>query len=395
MDDTRRRKRFFDYVLDESMPLAGTLAIAVAAIEATVDWTTWVELDVSAIYGVPLVLAAVARKRRLLWALAAGLLLMTFAAYAAQIGERGFSLHEPYFVNRALSAAALTLVAALCDVWIIAANRLAAQRRSLIDQNHELDLLRRAAEQASGRKTQLLASVAHDIRTPLTTIDLINDVMQRGAGNSALTAQLPDLVRRLRRNTRALTDLVSALVDISSLDAGKFPLRPSDFCLNEVLDEECERLLPLAQAKNLQLTIEATGEPLWLRTDRVKLTRILSNLVGNAIKFTETGGVAVSVALTAERMPLFRVKDTGVGMSPDKLARIFDEYGQLGNPERDSNKGWGLGLAICRRLADVMGGNITVESEPNQGTTFSVYLPASAVVDAPRATVFGDAARTL
>jgi signal transduction histidine kinase len=383
MEDRRRRTRFFDYLLDQSIPLAGTLAIVVAVIEAIVDWTTWVELDVSAIYGVPLVLAAVARNRRLLWALAAGLLFMTFAAYAAQIGPGVFSLDEPYFVNRALSAAALALSAALCHVWIVAANRLAAQRQSLIEQNQELDHLRRVAEEASGRKTQLLASVAHDIRTPLTTIDLINDLILRSADDSALAAQVPDFVQRLRHNTRSLTDLVSALVDISSLDAGRIGLRPSDFCLNEVLAEERERLLPLAQAKNLELLIEAPEPPLWLRTDRVKLTRVLGNLVGNAIKFTPAGSITVSAALTAERMPLIRVKDTGAGMTPENLARIFDEYGQLGNPERDSNKGWGLGLAICRRLAGVMGGNITVESQPNRGTTFSLYLPASAVVDAP------------
>ena len=395
MDDTRRRKRFFDYVLDESMPLAGMLAIAVAAIEAIVDWTTWVELDVSAIYGVPLVLAAVARNRRLLWALAAGLLFMTFAAYAAQIGEGSFSLHEPYFMNRALSAAALMLSAALCDVWIVAANRLAAQRQSLIDQNHELVLLRRAADEASGRKTQLLASVAHDIRTPLTTIDLINDVMLRSASNTTPNAQLPDLAQRLRRNTRALKDLVSALVDISSLDAGRISVRPSHFCLNELVDEERERLLPLAQAKNLEIMIEAPPAPLWLQTDRVKLTRVLSNLVGNAIKFTQTGGITICVTLTPEGMALIRVTDTGIGMSPDKLARIFDEYGQLGNPERDSNKGWGLGLAICRRLVDVMGGKITVESKPNEGTAFILYLPPSVVVDAPRGDVAGGTARAL
>jgi len=125
------------------MPLAGTLAILVAVIEAAIDWTTWVELDVSAVYGIPLVLAAVARNRRLLWALTAGLVFMTFAAYVTQIGPGVFSLDEPYFINRAMSAAALTLSAALCHVWIVAANRLAAQRRSLVEQNQELDRLRR------------------------------------------------------------------------------------------------------------------------------------------------------------------------------------------------------------------------------------------------------------
>jgi signal transduction histidine kinase len=348
------------------MPVAGTLAVLVAVLEAAVDWTTWVELDVSAVYGIPLVLAAVARNRRLLWALAACLLLMTFAAYVAQIGPGVFSPGEPYFVNRVLSAAALTLSAGLCHVWIVAAHRLAA--------------LRRVAEEASGRKTQLLASVSHDIRSPLSTIDLIADLILRSANNPALAAQLPDLVRRLRRNTLSLADLVSALVDISALDAGRISVRNSEFSLNELLLEARERLLPLAEAKHLHLLVEAPEAPLWLRTDKVKLDRVLSNLVGNAMKFTETGGVALSARLTPDGAPLIRVADTGVGMSRESLDRIFDEYGQLGNPERDSNKGWGLGLAICRRLVGVIGGSITVESEPERGTTFSVNLPAGCVV---------------
>jgi signal transduction histidine kinase len=380
MPDRRRRLRFFDYLLDTPMPPAGALAILVALAEAAVDWITWVELDVSAVYGIPLVLAAVARNRRLLWMLAACLLAMTFAEYAAQIDAGAFALDEPYFVNRALSAAALILSAALCHVWIVAANRLGAQGRSLAAQNRELDRLRREAEEANGRKTQLLASVSHDIRTPLTSIDLIADLVLRSAGNPALAGKLPDLVQRLRANTRSLADLVSALVDISALDAGRISVRHSEFALNDLLAEECERLLPLAQAKGLRLAIEAPEPSVRLLSDRIKLSRVLSNLVGNAIKFTETGGVTVSARLTPERSLLIRVSDTGVGMTRESLARIFDEYGQLGNSQRASNEGWGLGLAICRRLVGVMGGAITVESEPGRGTVFSVQLPASQMI---------------
>jgi signal transduction histidine kinase len=109
----------------------------------------------------------------------------------------------------------------------------------------------------------------------------------------------------------------------------------------------------------------------------------LSNLIGNAVKFTDTGGITVSATLTPERAALIRVEDTGKGMTPENLQRIFDEYGQLGNPERDSRKGWGLGLAICRRLLDVMGGEIGVESTPGRGTVFTVRLPTSCVVANP------------
>jgi signal transduction histidine kinase len=367
-------------VLDRPMPLAGALAIIVAIIEAGADWTTWVQLDISAVYGVPLVLAAIARNRRLMWILAVCLVFMTFAAYASQIGST-FSVAEPYFMNRALSAAALSLSAVLCDVWIVAANRLAAQRRALVEQNQELDGLRRAAEQASGRKTQLLSAVSHDIRTPLTIIRLVADLILSSTGDPALAARVPELVQRLQRNTSSLADLVSALVDISSLDSGRTSVCISEFSLNELLVQECERQLPLAQDKGLRLVAEAPQPPVRLLTDRVKLVRILGNLVGNAIKFTQTGAVTVSALLTLERSPLIRISDSGVGMAPEDLARIFDEYGQLGNRQRDANEGWGLGLAICRRLAGVLGGEITVESTPNRGTVFSVRLPASCVVD--------------
>jgi signal transduction histidine kinase len=380
MPDRRARIRLFDYLLERPMPLAATLAVLVAVIEAAIDWATWVELDVSAVYGIPLVLAAVARNRRLLWVLTACLVFMAFAAYATQIDAGTFALDEPYFVNRVLSAGALSLTAALCHVWIVAANRLAAQRRSLIEQNQELERLRRSAEEASGRKTQLLAAVSHDIRTPLTTIDLIADLILRSGANPGLGKQLPEMVQRLRHNTRSLADLVSALGDISALDAGQIPLRAGEFSLNELLAQERERLLPLAQAKGLRLALEAPQPAIWLHTDRVKLVRIIGNLVGNAIKFTHAGGVTLAAAATPERAVVIRVSDTGAGMSAENLERIFEEYGQLGNRERDSSMGWGLGLAICRRLAGVMGGQIAVESTPGHGTTFSLYLPASCVV---------------
>jgi signal transduction histidine kinase len=374
--------RVLDFLLRRPVPLAGTSAVLLALAEVSVDWTTWVELHVEVIYGLPLVLAALGRSRRLLWGLVVFLVAMTFAVYVAQIEPGVFTLGEPHFINRVLAAVTLILTGGLFHAWIDAANAVEAQSLSLIHQNEELDRLRRSAEEASGRKTQLLASVSHDIRTPLTTIDLIADLILRSADNPTLAAQLPDLVQRLRRNTRSLADLACALVDVSSLDAGRIGVRSSEFCLNDLLAEEGQRLLPLVQAKSLQLSIQAPEPAVWLLTDRIKLARVLSNLLGNAIKFTAAGSIKLSAVLTSGRALLIEVKDTGVGMTSENLRRIFDEYGQLGNSERDSNQGWGLGLAICRRLVDVMGGKITVQSEPNRGTTFSVHLPASCVIAA-------------
>lgn len=379
----RLSMRFFDSLLERPVPLAGLFAVLLAAAEIAFDWVTWVQLDGSAVYGLPLVLAAVARSRRLLWGLAAALTAMTFAAYATQIGPDTFSLDEPYFVNRVLSAVSLVLTAALCQVIIMAGDKLGTQRRSLLEQNRELDELRRAAEDASSRKTQLLASVSHDIRTPLTTIDLIADLILHKSANATLAAELPDLVQRLRRNTRSLADLVTALVDISALDSGRASVSKSEFSINDLLREEHQRLLPLSQAKGLRLALELPPQTVWLRTDRVKLTRVLSNLVVNAIKFTAAGEVVLSAAPLGEKGLLIQVRDTGVGMTPGSLRLIFEEYGQLGDPLRDGNKGWGLGLAICRRLVGVLGGEISVKSEPGRGTVFSVLLPPACLADDP------------
>jgi len=375
--------RFFDSLLERPVPLAGLFAVLLAVAEIAFDWITRVQLDGSALYGLPLVLAAVARSRRLLWGLAAVLIAMTFAAYSTQIGPDTFSLDEPYFVNRVLSAVSLVLTAALCQVIVLAGDKLGTQRRSLVEQNRELDELRRAAEDASSRKTQLLASVSHDIRTPLTSIDLIADLMLHKSANATLAAELPDLVQRLRRNTRSLADLVTALVDISALDSGRISVTRSEFSISDLLREEQQRLLPLAQTKGLRLAIEFPPQPVWLRTDRVKLMRVLSNLVVNAIKFTAAGEVVLSAAPLGEKGLLIQVRDTGAGMTPGSLRLIFEEYGQLGDPLRDGNKGWGLGLAICRRLVGVLGGEISVQSEPGRGTVFSVLLPPACLADDP------------
>jgi signal transduction histidine kinase len=366
MQDRAAGRTLFDSLLERPFPVAGTLALVLAVIEVAIDWATWLELDISALYGAPLVLAAVARNRRLLWGLTAALVVMTFAVYAAQVEPAVFSRHDPYFVNRALSALELGLTACLCHVWIEAAEKLERLRRDALD--------------ASRRKTQLLAAVSHDIRTPLTTIDLIADLIQRSADQSAVAEQLPDLVQRLKRNTRSLADFVTALVDISVLDTGRASVIRSEFSLNELLLQECERLQSLAEAKGLRLAVDAPQPPVRLLTDRIKLSRVLGNLSGNAIKFTRTGSVTMAAELKRDGSLAIRVVDTGIGMTPQELARIFEEYGQLGNQGRDSNRGWGLGLAICRRLAALLGGEITVESAHGRGTTFTVHLPRSCIV---------------
>lgn len=386
------------------LPMAGVAAVLLAAIQVVIDWLTWIELNEAIVYTLPLVLAAMARSRRLLWGLTLFLVVTTIAVYTVQIGPGVFSPNEPLFINRVLAAATILLTAGLLHAWTLALNKLEEQDRSLKSQNEQLDAAnrellrchaeitlqnveldgrRQEAEDASGRKSRLLASVSHDIRSPLTAITLTTDVIRLMATDPALAAKLPGLVERLQANARSLGDMVTDVLDLTSIESGRVELHESEISLNQMLAEECRRLLPLARAKNLALTAGLTVPALRINADRVKLARVLGNLVTNAIKFTETGGVTLTAGLTPERDVVISVRDTGVGIAAGSLNRIFDEFARLRAPGREYAEGWGLGLAVCRRLVEMMGGAITVASEPDHGSVFSVHLPASCLVDRP------------
>jgi len=395
-------KGFFRLLHRQPLPMAGVLAVCLAIILVFVDWITWIELNEAIVYSLPLVLAAMARSRRLLWVMTFLLFGTIFAVYAVQIQPGVFSCREPLFINRVLAAVTLLITAGLLHVWTVAldaldeqglalkahneqldsANRqLHCKQEEISHKNEELERLRREAEEASGRKTRLLASVSHDMRSPLQVLNLTAELILRTADDQALTGEVSEWAQLLQTNALGLADLVSDVLDISSIESGRVELRESEFSVEELLAEECRQMLPLAQAKNITLVAESSAPATWIRTDRVKLARILSNLISNALKFTESGGVTLSSCFTPERDVLIRVQDTGIGISTQHLVRIFDEFAQLPNPERDSPKGWGLGLAICRRLIELLGGTITVESQLNHGTAFSVRLPSSCVVN--------------
>lgn len=246
----------------------------------------------------------------------------------------------------------------------------------------ELEMRRREAEEASVRKTRFLAAVSHDIRTPANAIGLMVELVRRYAADPKLAHEIPQLADHLQRNTAALMELVDDMLDLSRFDSGKVEMLESEFLLNQLIAQEVEHLQPIARDKGIELTFESKSDDARVQTDRVKLARVLGNLIGNALKFTERGYVRVESLLTEDprRRLLVRVNDTGVGIAPEHLASIFDEFAQMNNPARDRGKGSGLGLAICRRLLDVMGGMVEVESELGRGTTFTVALPASTLV---------------
>jgi len=269
----------------------------------------------------------------------------------------------------------------------------------------ELEVRRAEAEEASVRKTRFLAAVSHDIRTPANAINLLAELLRRASADPRMSGEIPEMAGELQQCSVNLVNLVSDVLDVARYDFGKVELQVSEFPLAGILADQYRQMLPLAEEKNVRLEVETpggtAGGDLWLRTDRVKLARVINNLVGNAIKFTPEGSVRVS----AERRPdggvAITVADTGVGIDAEHLDRIFDEFFQLRNPERDRNKGTGLGLAICKRLVDAMGGTIEVRSTPGEGSRFTVALPPEVAArrdkdgggDAAGESAAGDAAR--
>jgi signal transduction histidine kinase/ActR/RegA family two-component response regulator len=261
--------------------------------------------------------------------------------------------------------------------WLAAQTALAMQA---LQSQKELDVRRRDAEEASQQKTRFLAAVSHDVRTPTNAISLLADLIEITSHDAQDVAEIKQMASDLKSNAKALVELVSDVLDLTRFDSGRFEVESSEFSLSSLLESEVRVASPIAKAKGIDLRMHCEAEDVWLRTDRLKLGRIVGNLVGNAIKFTNVGEVAV----VCERNPNdgvdLRVIDTGVGIPSENLARIFDEFFQLRNPERDRTKGTGLGLAICKRLADGLGCNISVTSVAGCGSTFTIHLPSELFV---------------
>lgn len=241
----------------------------------------------------------------------------------------------------------------------------------------ELDLRRREAEEASVRKTRFLAAASHDIRTPANAISLIAELIKRTADNPKMAGDIPQLAQEMHDSAMSLVNLVTNVLDVTRFETGKLELHETEFPLSALLKEEVRQTLPLAQAKGLEYELQEPPASLWLLTDRVKLGRVMGNLLGNAIKFTDSGAVRVSAGRTDDGGVRIQVSDTGIGIAPDYQGKVFDEFFQLFDPQR--SKGSGLGLAISKRLVEALGGTLTLESAVGNGTTFTLTLPPSSI----------------
>ena len=243
---------------------------------------------------------------------------------------------------------------------------------------HQNELLRRQAlelEQASLAKSQFLANVSHDVRTPLNAILGYTSLLLRGV-SGPLSASQRESLTRVDANGRHLLTLINEILDISRIEAGKMPVRFSSIKLKELLDEIMAESEPLIARSNLVVTANVPEGLPAIRSDRQKVKQILLNLLTNALKFTPRGSVTVSCTHPRSSRELaIAVADTGIGIAAADQARIFEAFSQADPAATREGGGTGLGLAICRRLAAVLGGRITLESKLRQGSTFTLVLP--------------------
>ncbi|WP_437817646.1 hybrid sensor histidine kinase/response regulator [Sorangium sp. So ce1078] len=238
----------------------------------------------------------------------------------------------------------------------------------------ELKAAKDAADAASQAKTTFLASISHELRTPLNGILGYAQLLQRSARLAPEDRPSVDVVRRSGEH---LLTLIDDVLDLARIEAGRMDLAPGDVHLPSLARTVAELCKVRAAQKGLGFEIEiADGTPAWVRVDEKRLTQVLLNLLGNAIKFTRAGRVTFRVAPREGRARggvVFRVEDTGPGIAPADLARIFEPFEQAGD-RRAQGEGAGLGLAITRRIVDQMGGRVDVESAPGEGSTFTVAL---------------------
>lgn len=225
------------------------------------------------------------------------------------------------------------------------------------------------AEQANLSKSRFLAAASHDLRQPLHALTLFATALDERSRQD----ETRQMSANILRCADALDTLLQSLLDISKIDAGIIEPKPVHFRLTPLLDRLRAEFAPQAVAAKLDLDIADTD--LVVESDPALVERILRNLISNAIRYTRIGGIQVECRHTDRRV-LIQVRDTGIGIPPEQHERVFEEFVQLGNPERDRTKGLGLGLAIVQRLGSLLGSTVTVESTPGLGSTFRFSLPA-------------------
>ena len=277
------------------------------------------------------------------------------------------------------------LLAALADLQE-KQDKLVEMARELEDTNRgvvalyaELDEKAEHLRRADAMKSRFLSNMSHEFRTPLNSVRALCGILLAKI-DGPLSGEQETQVRYIQKAAEDLTELVNDLLDLAKIEAGKIEVRPVKFEASELFSALRGMLRPLLVAETVDLQFEVGDDVPALDTDESKVSQILRNFISNALKFTERGAVRVE-AKAEPGAVVFAVHDTGIGIAPEDQERIFEEFTQVQNPLQRKVKGTGLGLPLCRKLAQLLGGDVWVKSEPGRGSSFFARIPA--VLPAP------------
>ncbi len=294
-----------------------------------------------------------------------GFLLTSLSPVTLVLARQGDRFHVVLALLVVVYGAALSYFALVVNRILTESLRLRFEQVELLQ---EMTRKKEEAERANLSKSRFLAAASHDLRQPLHALGLFVSALE----SRLRQASEHTLVGHIRASLQALEDLLNSLLDVSRLDAGTIVPRVVDCPLQPLFDRLRVEFAPEAQAKNLRLRARPTGTA--VATDPVLLERILRNLLANALRYTTSGGVLLA-ARRRQSAVWIEVWDTGIGIAQEYQRDIFEEFFQIGNDARDRNKGLGLGLAIVRRLTNLLGHRLDLVSRPGHGSRFRVELP--------------------
>lgn len=258
------------------------------------------------------------------------------------------------------------------DFVIVSANLIGGTAGYLAERQRRILFLQaRELHDLSLAKGRLFAAASHDLRQPIHAMTLFLDALKRSSNKEEQSKRIDSLSLALN----ALREMLDSLLDVSKLDAGIVSAKPARVVSEDLFHEISETFGPLAKERGLRFKLWFPRTPVVMHTDHRLLLTVLHNILSNAIKHTAKGGVLVALRRRGDGM-VFQVWDTGVGIAEEHLGRIFDEYYQVGNPERDRAKGMGLGLAIATRLCTLLGFRLDCRSRSGSGSVFEVTIPA-------------------